>query len=168
MVPKAGMVDILTELKAAGEEDNSFTIHSNCITPVGLPSIRTAQRESRVSQTLSASTSSDQICLRPNMASGCITTRWGPIRCSGHIFEINNCATGLSSAFYLNYIKRGDEEGVTTSSWGWQCHFWRQKHPNNHGFEWIMTSRVVAAVDPAVSTSRKNPQDSLGSSCIYL
>lgn len=59
MVPKAGMVDILTELKAAGEEDNSFTIHSNCITPAGLPSIRTARREIRVSQTLSASTSSD-------------------------------------------------------------------------------------------------------------
>lgn len=55
MVPKAGMVDILTELKAAGEEDNSFTIHSNCITPAGLPSIRTARREIRVSQTLCAS-----------------------------------------------------------------------------------------------------------------
>lgn len=32
MVPKAGIVDILTELKAAGEQDNSFTIYSRCVT----------------------------------------------------------------------------------------------------------------------------------------
>ena len=32
MVPKAGIVDILTELKAAGEQDNSFTIYSHCVT----------------------------------------------------------------------------------------------------------------------------------------
>lgn len=29
MVPKAGIVDILTELKSAGEQDNGFTIHSH-------------------------------------------------------------------------------------------------------------------------------------------
>lgn len=32
MVPKAGIVDILTELKAAGEQDKGFIIHSHCVT----------------------------------------------------------------------------------------------------------------------------------------
>lgn len=36
MVPKAGIVDILTELKAAGKQDNGLTIHSHCIPILGI------------------------------------------------------------------------------------------------------------------------------------
>lgn len=59
MVPKAGMVDILTELQAAGERDNGFTDHSNCVTFPALFSISASWGKIRISQILSANSSPD-------------------------------------------------------------------------------------------------------------
>ena len=57
MVPKAGMVDILTELQAAGERDNGFTDRRNCVTFPALFSLSRSRGKIKISQILSANSS---------------------------------------------------------------------------------------------------------------